>query len=130
MNVQSFRDLKVWRMGMDLACKVYELTNAFPKMEMYGLSSQMQRAAVSVPSNIAEGHARGSSREFLHFLAISLGSLAELETQMLIAARLGYMKTEATELLLPEIHEIGKMLRGVQKSLKAKDESKVLWHGR
>ena len=90
MEIHSYRDLKVWQIGLSLVCQIYELTGHFPKSEIYGLTSQIQRAAVSVPSDIAEGHARGSSREFLHFLTISLGSLAELETQLVIALHLKY----------------------------------------
>jgi four helix bundle protein len=88
--VKSFRDLDVWHLGVELAETVYRVTARFPKSELFALSSQMRRAAVSIPSNIAEGRARDSSREFLHFLAISQGSLAELETQLELAIRLDY----------------------------------------
>ena len=75
MEVQSYRDLRVWQIGLELVCQTYRLTQRFPKAEMYGLVSLVQRAAVSVPSNIAEGHARGSSREFLQFITIAIGHL-------------------------------------------------------
>ena len=105
---------------MSLGCQIYDITSYFPKTEIYGLTSQIQRAAVSVPSNIAEGHARGSSREFLHFLTISLGSLAELETQLVIALHLKYVDNVMLDPALYKCDELGKMLRALQKSLKAK----------
>ncbi|MBJ6752181.1 four helix bundle protein [Geomonas anaerohicana] len=108
MDVRSYRDLKVWQVGVELVGQVYALTGSFPKTEIFGLTSQIQRAAVSVPSNIAEGHARGSRKEFLHFLTISLGSLAELETQLMIGN------------LLRQCDELGRMLRSLQRSLQAK----------
>src|ERR1035438_2853667 len=88
--VKSFRDLDVWRLGLDLAEAVYQCTSSFHKCELFGLTAQMRRAAVSIPSNIAEGRARTSTKEFLQFLSIALGSLAELETQFELAVRLGY----------------------------------------
>jgi four helix bundle protein len=89
--VNSYRDLMIWQHSVELAEQVYRLTQHFPKQEMYGLSVQIQKAAVSVPANIAEGHARDSTKEFLHHLSISLGSLAELETQLILAERLAYI---------------------------------------
>lgn len=88
--VRSFRDLEVWRLGLDLVQSVYKCTATFPKSETFGLAAQMQGAAVSIPSNIAEGQARDSTKEFLRFLSYALGSLAELETQLELAARLEY----------------------------------------
>jgi len=120
MEIQSYRDLKVWQIGMNLVCQIYEITSRFPKAEVFGLTSQIQRAAVSVPSNVAEGHARGSSREFLHFLTISLGSMAELETQLMIALNLKYVDNLVLDPVLFKCDELGKMLRALQKSLKAK----------
>ncbi|ASK36020.1 four helix bundle protein [Alloalcanivorax mobilis] len=87
--------LRVWQSAMDLVVATYEETNAFPKFELYGLAQQMRRAAVSVPSNIAEGYGRNSDAEFLRFLHIARGSLFELETQIQIAARLSYVRPEA-----------------------------------
>ena len=81
----GYRDLKVWQTAMRLAAEAYRLSAAFPKQEIYGLSSQIQRSAVSVPSNIAEGHGRNSNKEFNHFLGVAMGSLAELETQLILA---------------------------------------------
>ena len=90
----GYRELKVWRLAMELAEEVYKLCTEFPKHEVYGLTSQLQRAAVSVPSNIAEGQARNSSKEFGHFLSIARGSLAEMETQIMLAQRLNYLTAE------------------------------------
>ena len=97
MPVESFRDLRVWQAGMDLVEHVYRLTQVFPKHELYGLTSQIQRAAVSVPSNIAEGHTRVHSKEYLQHIAIAQASLAELQTQIEIAKRLHYCAPEQFE---------------------------------
>lgn len=120
MGINSFRELKIWQAGIDLAELVYRLTQSFPKHEVYGLSSQIQRAAVSVSSNIAEGSARNSTKEFLHFLSIALGSLFELETQLILAGRLTYLNQNDLEAILSKINEVGRMLRGLQQSLKTK----------
>jgi four helix bundle protein len=120
MAVQSYRDLQVWQAGMDLVETVYRLTQAFPQREIYALCNQMQRAAVSIPSNIAEGHARDSTKEFLPHLSIALGSLAELETQVIVAKRLTYIQQPEADATLRKATELGRMLRGLQKSLKAK----------
>jgi len=82
MEIKNYRDLRVWQSGMDLVVMVYELSDKFPAKEMYGLTSQIRRAAVSVPSNIAEGHTRESTKEYLHHLSIAQASLAEVETQI------------------------------------------------
>jgi four helix bundle protein len=116
--ILSYRDLKAWQAAMDLVGEVHRLTKGFPREEVYGISMQMRRAAVSVPSNIAEGHARQSTKEFLQFIAIALGSLAELETQLLIAARLGYLEESRLQSPLELADSVGKMLRGLQKSLR------------
>ncbi len=102
---------------MELASDVYTATGTFPRREMYGLTDQVRRAAVSVPSNIAEGHARGTTRDYLRFLAVAQGSLAELETQLLIAARQGMLGKEVTSMLLATADEVGKMLRSLRSSL-------------
>jgi len=94
--MQTHKDLDVWKLGMDLVEKIYLITKDFPKEEMYGLTSQMRRSAVSIPSNIAEGAARKGNKEFLQFLYIALGSLSELETQILISKRLGYLSEDST----------------------------------
>jgi len=120
MVIQDYRDLKVWQAAMQLTTAVYALTPSFPKFEMFGLSSQMQRAAVSVPSNIAEGHARDSTKEFLRFISIAMGSLAEIETQIILAHQLNYIEESKLAELLEKTGTVGRMLRGLQHSLKAK----------
>lgn len=118
--VNSFKDLLVWQQSIDLTANIYALTSSFPKSELFGLSSQIQRATVSVPSNIAEGHARDSTKEYLRFISIALGSQAEVETQLVIANKLLFLNNEILGELLGKTGEIGRMLRGLQKSLKAK----------
>ena len=113
----GYRELKVWRLAMELAEDVYKLCTEFPRNEVYGLTSQLQRAAVSIPSNIAEGQARNSSKEFNHFLGIARGSLAELETQIMLAQRLEFLSTEKANPALEKAEEIGKMLKGLQNSI-------------
>lgn len=88
----THKDLDIWKMGLDLVERIYLVSGKFPKDEQFGLTAQMRRAAISIPSNIAEGAARNSKREFLQYLYVSLGSLSEVETQLLIAIRLGYIK--------------------------------------
>jgi len=94
MDTRPHRKLDVWQKSMELVCEIYQITSAFPKNEEYGLSSQMQRAAVSVPSNLAEGAARKGKNEFKQFLNIAQGSLSELDTQIELAHMLGYMASE------------------------------------
>lgn len=102
---------------MQLATEVYRLSAQFPKHEIYGLASQLQRSAVLVPSNIAEGHGRNSNKEFHHFLGVALGSLAELETQLILAQQVDYLTEELINPVLQISDEVGKMLKGLQKSL-------------
>ncbi len=120
MAIQDFRGLKVWQAAMELATEVYTLTHSFPKSEAFGLSSQLQRAMVSIPSNIAEGHARDSTKEFLRFISIAMGSLAEAETQLIITNNLNYIEENKLTELLEKTGEIGRMLRGLQHALKSK----------
>jgi len=117
MAINSFRDLRVWQAGMELVEQVYLLTQSFPRQEIYGLTSQIQRAAVSVPSNIAEGHTREHSKEFLHHLSIAQASLAELETQLEIAARLKYLLPEQLEKILQRVMSLGKQLYALRNAL-------------
>lgn len=105
--MQTHKDLDVWKLGMDLVESIYKETKSFPKEEQFGLVSQMRRAAVSIPSNIAEGAARKGNKEFVQFLYIGLGSLSELETQILIAKRLKYMQDDS---MLDLVSIIGKKL--------------------
>ena len=114
--MSTHKDLKVWEKSMDLVVSTYRLSSHFPAAEKFGLTSQMRRAAVSVPSNIAEGAARNSTKEYIRFLYISLGSLSELETQFLISKRLEYIN----DILEESIIEIRKMLLGLIKNLKSK----------
>ena len=115
--IQSYRDLIVWKKSMAFVLEVYRRTQAFPKIETYGLTSQLRRAAVSVPSNIAEGQARRTTGEFKQFLGNARGSLVEVETQILIAHDLGYLEHDQTETLLEAAAEIGRMLNGLLSAL-------------
>ena len=114
---RNHRSLKAWQLGMDLVEQVYAVTRGFPKEEMFGLTGQMRRAAISVPTNIAEGCARSSTKELLRFLAISAGSLSELDTHVAIAQRLGYLKDSK---LLDGIDEVSAVLMGLGASLRRK----------
>ena len=116
-KVVSFRDLDVWQRGMNLVVSVYRATEDFPRTEQYGLTSQMRRAAVSIPSNVAEGHARRSDGVFLNHLRIALGSRAELSTEVEAAARLGFLKAERATALLAQIDQTGQMLHGLRRSI-------------
>lgn len=118
---QHFKDLIAWQKAMDLVNAVYDVTEDFPKKEVYSLTDQIRRAAVSIPSNIAEGQAHYSNREFLHFLRHSRGSLAELETQILIAQRRSYLPESQAGKLLKQADEIGRILSGLINSLKEKE---------
>jgi four helix bundle protein len=109
----TYEDLKVWRRAMDLVFEVYRGTTAFPKQEMYGLTSQMRRSAVSVPSNIAEGKGRFSRKELLQFLFYARGSLLELQTQITIARELGYLAAEEGTRLTDMAAEVGRLLNGL-----------------
>jgi len=93
-KIQSFRDLQIWQKSMELTVAVYRITQSFPREEIFGLTSQLRRCAISIPSNIAEGQGRSSEREFLHFLSIARGSNCELQTQVEIARRLGLADTQ------------------------------------
>jgi four helix bundle protein len=116
-NVRNYRDLIVWQKGMDLADHVYSLSRRFPREEVYGLTSQIRRCAVSIPSNIAEGHARQSTAEYRNFISIAQGSLAELETQLLLAIRFTYLSEADTNSTLSLATEVSKMLRSLRQKL-------------
>ena len=115
--VQSFRDLRVWQSGMELVVGVYKLTRALPESEVHGLSSQLQRAAVSVPANIAEGHTRRNLREYLHFLSIARSSLAEVETYLELVPLLSYAPMEQTQPLLDLSASVSRQLIALRDSL-------------
>lgn len=127
--VQSYRDLQVWQRGMRLAADTYQLTASLPASERYGLSAQMQRAAISIPSNIAEGHERDSTREFLRFLSIAQGSLAELETQIALTVLLELAPASQVDRLLSDTSELGRMLNGLCGKLAVRLESPSLASG-
>ena len=118
MSLKTHKDLDVWNSAMELVTDIYRLTKPFPKEELYGLTSQIRRSAVSVPSNIAEGSARKNKTEFIQFLYIALGSLSELETQLIISKNLNYSDTISS--LLSKVTDIRKMTFGLIKSLKNK----------
>lgn len=122
-GVSSFRGLRVWQAGMDLVEEVYRLTLLFPRQEIYGLTSQIQRAAVSIPSNIAEGQTREHSKEYLHHLSIAQASLAELETQLEIASRLRYLPAERFKPVSDHARLLGKQLYALRNALKKKPTS-------
>ncbi|MGC2550055.1 MAG: four helix bundle protein [Candidatus Sulfotelmatobacter sp.] len=115
--VRSYRDLVAWKKSMALVRDVYRCTQLFPKIETYGLTSQLRRAAVSVPSNIAEGQARLSTGEFRQFLGNARGSLMEVETQILIAQELGYLRQHESQNLLLDTAEVGRIINGLLASL-------------
>lgn len=118
MKIESYRDLRVWQKAIDFVTLCYKLSETFPKHEIYGLTSQLRRAAVSVPSNIAEGNGRESNIEYLHFLHIARGSLRESETQLIIAERLNYIDKTRLDNALQQSDEIGRMLTNLTRSLK------------
>jgi len=120
--VQSYRDLILWRKALDLVEAVYTATRGWPKDEAYGLTSQVRRAVVSIPANIAEGQGRDSKRDFLRFLAIANGSLLELETHLFIAHRLGYLAQETRDQLLEQTAEISSVHQGLVRRLRASIE--------
>ncbi len=117
--LKSYRELIVWQKSMDLVTEIYKNTSNFPKEEIYGLTSQMRRAAVSIPSNVSEGQARNSTGEFKQFLGISKGSLAELETQIQVSLNLNFLTKEAGNQLQLKCYEINKLIHGLIKSLQA-----------
>jgi four helix bundle protein len=117
MVSKGYRDLLVWQKAINLVAMIYTAAKHFPKNEMYGLTNQMQRCAVSIPSNIAEGHGRSSNNDFRRFLYISLGSLAELDTQLEIAKRISYIELEESKSIDEKISQIRKMLYGLVNSL-------------
>ena len=117
MALKHYQELIVWQKAMDLVEHIYNAPTHFPNTELYGLTSQIRRAAISIPSNIAEGQGRNTTRDFLHFLSMSQGSLREVETQILIAQRLGYIQSPQESKLLDITAEIGRLLSGLCKSL-------------
>ena len=120
MVVNSYRDLKVWQKSMELAYKVYDIVKILPRDELHSLSDQMRRAVISIPSNIAEGYARASTKDYIHFLSIARGSIAEIETQLYISKDLEYVQEESLENVFVLLEEISKMLTAMIVKLKQK----------
>jgi four helix bundle protein len=117
IEVRSYQDLIAWRKAMSLVIEVYKSTANFPRHEIYGLSSQLRRAAVSIPSNVAEGHGRATSGEFVQFLCHARGSLCEVETQVIIARELAYITGEQEHLLTAKTDQLGRVLQGLIASI-------------
>ena len=117
MALRSYQELIGWKKGIELVTDVYRLTQKFPKQEIYGLTSQIRRAAVSVPSNIAEGQGRSTTRDFLRCLSIASGSLQELETQLIIASRLNFLDESFRPGLFASTKEVARLINGLTKSL-------------
>jgi four helix bundle protein len=118
--VRSYQDLIVWQKAMELVTKIYRVSNKFPRDEIFALTNQLRRAAISVPSNIAEGQGRSSTKEFVYFLGNAKGSLSEVETQLLIARNLDYISDEDLDSLLDLSAEAGRILNGLLTSLRGK----------
>jgi four helix bundle protein len=120
LALKQYRELIVWQKAVSFVESIYRATENFPQKEIYGLTSQIRRAAISIPSNIAEGQGRNTTRDFLHFLSIAQGSLMEVETQITIAERLGYLEKQQESNLLELSAEIGRLLNGLGNSLHKK----------
>ncbi|SMG41292.1 four helix bundle protein [Sphingobacterium psychroaquaticum] len=119
--MNTFKDLEVWKKSVDFVTLIYKLTDRFPRSEIYGITNQIRRASVSIPSNIAEGAGRQSHKEFIQFLYIARGSVKEVETQLIIATNLGYLKQSALTETTQGLDEIGKMITGLLSYLKNKN---------
>ncbi len=117
-KVRSYMDLMVWQRSMNLGVSIYRLTKKLPQNEQWGLTSQMRRAAISVPSNIAEGYGRQATGEYKHHLSISRGSILELETQMILCGRLGYLSSNEIDPLVDEIQQLSRMLASLISKLR------------
>ncbi len=116
--MKTHKDLDVWKKAIDLVASIYKITSSFPKEALYGLTSQIRRAAVSIPSNIAEGAARNQYKEFIQFLYIALASGAEIETQLIISKMLGFIADEKSQELINELNSISRMIQGLIKQIK------------
>jgi len=118
--LKNYKELKVWQRSYQLCLKIYKVTTIFPKEERYGLTSQIRRSAVSIPSNIAEGYGRKTTADYIRYLYIAYGSVCELETQILLSMDLGYIDSAVIEKIKDEIQQIERMLKGLIKSLENK----------
>lgn len=116
-KIKNFKDLKIWQKGIELAKEIYQITQSFPSAEKYGIVSQMRRSVVSIPSNIAEGFMRRHNKEYKQFLYITLGSLAELETQIILSDQLGFLRNAQSNGIQVNIDELNKMVTGLIKCL-------------
>ena len=116
-KIKTYRDLNIWNVGIELVKDIYKLTEKFPKQEMYGIVSQMRRSAISIPSNVAEGFKRYHNKEYIQFLYVTLGSCAELETQVTIAKELKYIQADKEVILLEKLDHIGRMITNLLKKL-------------
>jgi four helix bundle protein len=117
MSLQSYKELEVWQLAMDLAEQCYKVTRTYPKEELFGLTCQIRRAAASIPANIAEGQGRDHTKEFLNHLSIARGSLMELETHLMLSQRVSLLKKESLDPLLTLTDRISRMLAGLRKAL-------------
>lgn len=117
MSLQSYKELEVWKVSMDLAAECYRVTRTFPKEELFGMTSQIRRAAASIPANIAEGQGREHTKEFLQFLSVARGSLMEVETHLMLSLRVGLLTQEQLEPLLGLTDRTSRMLSGLRKAL-------------
>jgi four helix bundle protein len=118
--LKNYKELKVWQKAYELCLKIYRMTKSFPKEEKYGLTSQIRRSAVSIPSNIAEGYGRRTTGEYIQALYVAYGSQCELETQVLLAGDLGFIKHENLEILNEDLGDVERMLKGLIRSLEKK----------
>jgi four helix bundle protein len=118
MSIHSYQELIVWQKAMDLTAQIYAITTKLPKQELFSLTNQMRKAAVSIPSNIAEGQARHSKKEFLQFIGIAKGSKAELETQLLLCQKIGYLTDTDISEAMNLLQEVGKMLTALTRKLR------------
>ncbi|MDF1599866.1 four helix bundle protein [Mesorhizobium sp. YIM 152430] len=117
-EIRSYRDLRVWNEAMELAADCYRMTTSFPRDEMFGMTAQIRRAGASIPANIAEGYGRDSTGNYVQFLKTAQGSLKELETHVLLAAKVGLVPQERSAPLLERAETVGKMLRGLMRSIR------------
>ena len=125
-EIKDFKDLVVWQRAMDLVAEVYQVVKKLPKEELYALSDQIRRAVISIPSNIAEGYGRNSSKEFSHFISIAKGSKSELETQLLLCVKIDYLKESDIQNVMYLIDQVGKMLYSLQKKHRKLMESDLI----
>lgn len=122
MSIKTHKILDAWKLSVDLVTEIYFLTGNFPKDEIFGLTNQLRRASISIPSNIAEGAARNSQKEFIQFLYIALGSQQELDTQLLISRNLNFITEDSYHQITDKVQTIGKLLNGLIKYLKSNDK--------